>query len=72
MNPNEPLGLPHGSVRAILALAVVGVFLWNWAVGDQTIPLEVVTLVVGFYFLKRSNDAPHNGVEIDPPDHPDG
>ena len=24
MNPNEPLGLPRGSVRALLALLVVG------------------------------------------------
>ena len=24
-NPNEPLGLPHGSIRAILSIVLVGI-----------------------------------------------
>lgn len=57
MNPNEPLGLPRGSVRALLALGltaavVAGVF--------AQLPLESVAVIAGlataavaFYFKDR-------------------
>jgi len=69
MNPNEPLWMPHGSVRAVVALLVTIIFLYDWAWGDQTVPLELTTLVLGYYFGTRSNAT--NG-SADPPDHPDG
>jgi hypothetical protein len=49
INPTQPLGLPEGSVRALLALAVIGAFIAG--VVDQ---LEIITLVLGFYFGSRS------------------
>lgn len=59
MNSNEPLGLPRGSVRAILALlAVGGTLLANIALlfqGREVDPalLGVGTLVLGYYFGQR-------------------
>jgi len=45
----QPLGLPEGSVRALLALAVVFAFL-----AGAFSQLEIVTLVLGFYFGSRA------------------
>ena len=44
LQTDQPLWLPQGSVRSILALGIVGAFVAGYA------PIEVVTLVVGFYF----------------------
>ncbi len=44
---DQPLGLPQGSVRAVLALMIVGSFIYS------AVPIELVTLVVGFYFGQR-------------------
>lgn len=61
LNPNEPLGLPKGSIRSILALVIVapvaalaltsGIQLS----GDQFI--GVVTLVLTAYFVDKANNA---------------
>lgn len=49
LDPTKPLWLPEGSIRGLLALAVVGVYLAN-----QLVPVEIVTLVLGFYFGART------------------
>ena len=41
---DQPLWLPEGSVRSVLALLLVGGFI------ASLVPIEVVTLVLGFYF----------------------
>ena len=48
LNENQPLWLPEGSVRAIIALAVVAAFLFG-----QITQLEIVTLILGFYFGQK-------------------
>ena len=59
-NRNQALGLPKGSVRAILALLMVGAltiaFLAGAVQSDQFIPLAAVA--VGFYFGARSDAKP--------------
>ena len=55
-----PLGLPPGSVRAVLALIMCG-SIWYLALNGLTIPpilLESVLLVIGFYFGVRQGTAP--------------
>lgn len=47
---DQPLYLPAGSIRSILALAVVTAFIIGVA------PIEVATLVLGFYFAARQGD----------------
>ena len=44
---DQPLWLPEGSVRSILALGVVGAFVAG------LVNIEVATLVLGFYFGVR-------------------
>jgi len=50
-NSNEALGLPAGSVRAILALVIVGAFVgvcvWH---GDTPSLKDVAIMAVSFYF----------------------
>lgn len=48
---DQPLYLPQGSIRSILALAVVAAFILG------TVPIEVATLVLGFYFAARQGDS---------------
>jgi hypothetical protein len=43
----QPLWLPQGSVRALLAFSVVGAFIGG------LVPVEVATLILGFYFASR-------------------
>ncbi len=52
MNSNEPLWLPRGSVRAILAILLVGVLcvLALNAQIDAAAFLGIVAAVVAFYF----------------------
>ena len=52
LSKRNPLFLPNGSVRSILALTIVGAFIAGWIA-----ELEIVTLVVGFYFGERAGDA---------------
>ena len=44
---DQPLYMPTGSVRSILALGVIGAFIAG------QVPIEVATLVLGFYFGSR-------------------
>lgn len=64
---NEPLGLPQGTVRAILALTVLlfwiilgGYALFAGGVDAAyeilTSPPAIVTLIMGYYFGKRAGD----------------
>ena len=48
LQPDQPLYLPQGSVRSLLALGVVGAFIAG------LVEIEVATLVLGFYFGVRS------------------
>lgn len=50
LNKDKPLWLPSGSVRSIIALAIVGAYL----VG--AVDREVVMLVLGAYFLDRASN----------------
>lgn len=50
LQKDQPLYLPKGSIRGILALFVTGAYI----VGAFT-ELELVTLVLGFYFGERSS-----------------
>jgi hypothetical protein len=52
----DPLNLPRGSVRSLIALALLGV-LWSLMLLDREIPLPLtylVLLVLGYYFGSRS------------------
>jgi len=52
-----PLGLPEGSVRAILALSMI-VFVFVWFFEYKTIPnsmTNVIVFVITWYFTKRDN-----------------
>lgn len=44
---DQPLWLPEGSIRSIIALGIVAAFIVGVA------PIEVATLVLGFYFGQR-------------------
>ncbi len=46
---DQPLWLPEGSIRSILALGIVGAFVAGGA------PIEIATLVLGFYFGQRGS-----------------
>jgi hypothetical protein len=68
----HPLGLPAGSVRALLAFMVFGIF---WAMlllpEDQAVPVPLylyylMFLILGHYFAVRSH-APATGVREHPP-----
>lgn len=56
---NLPLGLPEGSVRSILALALTAATIYLW-VTAMVVPVELLAitgLVVGNYFGSRSTAA---------------
>lgn len=52
---NEPLGLPKGSVRAILSIGIVGASIYMFATGkvDPQEFLLVTSVVTGFYFATK-------------------
>jgi hypothetical protein len=50
VNKYEPLGLPPGSVRSIIALALVTALIYG--VADVQ---DLVAVVVGFYFGSRTS-----------------
>ena len=60
MNPKEPLWLPRGSVRAILALMLVGVLSWLAITGkvEAAAFITIVGVVVTFYFVSKASQAP--------------
>jgi hypothetical protein len=52
---DKPLGLPEGSIRALLALTVVGATVMYLFI-NKSVPTELVGVlgaVVGFYFGSR-------------------
>ena len=48
LNLDQPLGLPQGSVRAILALGIVSAAIFGQASWDAAVP------VVAFYFVAKN------------------
>lgn len=58
-----PLHLPEGSVRAVLAILMVGAVAWNVAMGHQLGPehAALVTLVIRDYFETRRRKGGHDG-----------
>lgn len=65
----EPLALPRGSVRALLALAVVGSAVYLFATGQQVTNehLTLAGVAITFYFSTREGESP---VEDDSPPEP--
>ena len=57
LNNNTPLWLPEGSIRAVVALGLVGAFIAG------AVDLEVALLVLGFYFGSRASAPSLNGPE---------
>ena len=43
----QPLWMPAGSVRSLVALAITGAFIFGM------VPVEVATLVLGYYFATK-------------------
>ena len=50
LNAENPLYLPAGSVRAVLALGLTAAFVAG------AVQLEVLALVLGFYFGQKVSD----------------
>ena len=50
LQTDMPLYLPEGSIRAVLALAIVAAFIFGLVT-----QLELVMLVLGFYFGSRAS-----------------
>jgi hypothetical protein len=58
LNPNEPFGLPSGSIRALIAMAVTTVTLYLFATG-AVVPEALIAvngLIIGNYFGSRGQD----------------
>jgi len=55
---NRPLGLPVGTVRAILALSIIGVTLAMWFLGKNVSSeqLALTSMVGGVYFGARTQN----------------
>lgn len=77
MNKNEPLGLPRGSVRAILAIMIVGSTVIGFTIGtavDQAL-VGIAGAVVGYYFAARGaedGEPASDDFELGPPAIGDG
>jgi len=58
-NPKQPLWLPQGSVRAILALGLVGSVVFLAVIGtvDATRVVELASIVAAFYFAGKAATA---------------
>lgn len=55
-NSENPLGLPPGSLRGIVFLAVIGTLLYGFNKGLDINNLEsIATLILGFYFGSKVN-----------------
>ncbi|WP_456478120.1 hypothetical protein [Geoglobus ahangari] len=52
LNENQPLWMPRGSVRAIIALAIV----IGYIAINRTVDKELVMLVLGFYFGSKMGE----------------
>lgn len=68
LNGTEPLGLPRGSVRAILALLVAGTAMLLFAAQREVTDglIGLVGVVLAYYFNSRNAD-PVNGSSHEPP-----
>jgi len=58
-NPNQPLWLPPGSIRAVMALSLTGALIYL-LVSQAPVPdwlTPVITALIGFYFAGRENNA---------------
>jgi hypothetical protein len=54
MKYDEPLGLPKGSVRAIIAILVVAGFVLSiWFSYNSEVLASLASMVATFYFLER-------------------
>ena len=51
LQEEQPLWLPAGSVRSLLALGVIGAYVAG------LVEIELATLVLGFYFGARTAEA---------------
>ena len=60
LNPDQPLGLPEGSVRALLALGLVGVACYLAIVGTVSADafLTLAAMAAAFYFGKAAPATP--------------
>ena len=57
MDPKQPLGLPPGSVRSLLALMLTGAAIWT-VVAGAAVPewyIGLVGLAIGEYFGRRGS-----------------
>ncbi|AIY89897.1 hypothetical protein [Geoglobus acetivorans] len=52
LNENQPLWMPQGSVRAIIALAIV----IGYIVINRAVDKELVMFVLGFYFGSKMGE----------------
>ena len=52
---NEPLWMPAGSVRALMALSILGSAIYMWVTGQEMTQAQelVTTGVMGGYFVLR-------------------
>jgi hypothetical protein len=59
LNSSEPLGLPKGSVRALIALSIVGAGIYAFLSGKISTEqfITVTSIVTGFYFATKTNGA---------------
>lgn len=55
LNAENPLWMPKGSVRALLALMFTGATIYGWLTGAEIKEILAVTaFILGFYFKARS------------------
>lgn len=69
-NYNEPLKLPRGSVRAILAILIIGGAI-AYFLAYKEFPKELIFLtgtVIGFYFGARTSETRNTPKDEDLPD----
>jgi hypothetical protein len=57
VNKHNPLGLPRGSVRAIITLSLLLFsIIWFWVMSSLDTPLIILdTFLIVYYFTKREN-----------------
>jgi hypothetical protein len=57
-DPKQPLWLPEGSIRAVIALLLVAAFVWVVIRSNIVIEAKdlntIVILVLGFYFIAKA------------------
>jgi len=57
-NPNQPLGMPEGTVRAVLVLMIVGCYVVMMLLGQKIPDTLSITIgvVITFYFKERGGE----------------